>query len=226
MNPSLVLALCGLTAVPFAQANPLCEAAQVGLERFARARGLTAEVRCRAAAQSVPGGVSMSAMELPRSPIVRSGPMTWPVRVQPGGGRTYVQQVPLTVAWTAPAWVSARDLRAGTELRSGDFELQLHRWPEGLVVQPADAQAQPFGRLRNALHTGDVLTSAALLPADALVRGDHVIALLVQGGVEIRLPARLLAPTSVGQLARVQASGRAAPLEGRLVDAQTLVVNE
>lgn len=225
MNRSAVIASCGLTLAAWAQAHPLCDAAQAGLTKFAQAQGLVADVRCRVPAnQAVPADASLLAMEWPLGQVPRSGALTWPVRVQAGHGRAYVQQVPLTVGWTAPAWVGARSLAPGAELRPGDLELQSRRWPEGLGVQPADAQFPPSGRVRNALRAGDIVTAAALLAPDALVRGDRVTAVLAQGAMEIRLPAQLLAPSRIGELARAQASGRTAPLEGRLVDAQTLLV--
>ncbi|WP_457447652.1 flagella basal body P-ring formation protein FlgA [Roseateles sp. P5_E4] len=226
MKRVIVSAFCGLTVAACAQANPLCDAAEAGLERLAQSRGVTVEVRCRAAGPSLPAGASLLAMEGAKGQFLRSGPMTWPVRVQLGGGRAYVQQVPVTVAWTAPAWVSTHDLGPGAALQPGDLELQSRRWPEGLAVQSADAQPQPSGRLRMALRAGEILSAASLLPSGALVRGDHVTAVLAQGAMEIRMPAQLLAPTRVGEIARAQASGRATPLEGRMVDAQTLVVNE
>lgn len=217
----------GFGLVACAQAHPLCEAAQSAAERFAEARGMSVEVRCRAPGAAVsPTAASLVAMEPPREQMPRSGPTTWPVRVRLVSGRDYVQQVPLTVAWSAPAWVAARKLEAGTELQPGDLELQWRRWPEGLAVQSADGRTQPSGRLRTALGAGEMLTAVALLPAGGLVRGDRVTAVLAQGAVEVRLPAQLLAPARVGQVARAQASGSSAAIEGRLIDAQTLVVAE
>ncbi|WP_457323190.1 flagella basal body P-ring formation protein FlgA [Roseateles sp. P5_E11] len=225
MNRAVVLAICGMTLAACAQANPLCDVAEAGLQRFAQARGLAADMRCRASVgQPLPADASLSAMDWPKGQVPRSGALTWPVRVQVGQGRSYVQQVPLSVAWTAPAWVGVRNLEPGAELQPGDLELQSRRWPEGMAVQAADAQAQPQGRLRSAVRAGDILTAAALLPAGALVRGDRVTAVLAQGAMEIRMPAQLLAPSRVGEVARAQATGRTTPLEGRLVDAKTLMV--
>jgi len=225
MSRIAVFAICGLTLAASAWALPLCEVAEAGVQRLAHARGLVAEVRCRASAhQTLPAEASVLEVEVPRAQVMRSGALTWPVRVDVGNGRSYVQQVPLTVVWTAPAWTVTRNLQAGAELQPGDLELQQRRWPEGMAVQAASAQAQPLGRLHAALRAGDILTAAALLPSDALMRGDRVTAVLAQGSVEIRLPAQLLAPTRVGDFARAQVSGRTTPLEGRMVDAQTLMV--
>lgn len=225
MKHAVVIASCAFAVVPWAQAHPLCDAAWAGLDRFAQAHGLIAEVRCRVAAnQALPAGASLLAMGLPKEKVLRSGALTWPVRVQVGSGHSHVQQVPLTVAWTAPAWVAARNLEPGAELLPADLELQSLRWPEGLAVQPADAESRPSGRLRSAQRAGGILTTAALLPSGVLVRGDKVTVILTQGAMEIRMPAQLLAPSRVGSLARAQVSGRAVPLEGRLVDAQTLMV--
>ncbi len=225
MSHTTVFAICGLTLAAWARAHPLCEVAEAGVQRLAQARGLVAEVRCRASAhQALPAEASVLEVEVPLTQVMRSGGFTWPVRVDVGNGRSYVQQVPLTVAWTAPAWTATRNLQAGAELQPGDLELQQRRWPEGMAVQAVNAQARPQGRLHGALRAGDILTAAALLPLDALVRGDRVTAVLAQGSIEIRLPAQLLAPTRVGEFARVQVSGRTAPLEGRMVDAQTLMV--
>lgn len=225
MKQLIVLAPLGLGLVAGAHARPFCDAARAGVERFARTQGLTVEVRCRDdIAKRPPVEATLIALEVPASQAPRGGPTTWPVRVKLPAARGYVRQVPLTVTWTAPAWVAVRDLDAGAELRQGDLEVALRRWPEGWPVQAADRRAQPGGRLRTGLRAGDMLAAAALLAADGLVRGDRVTAVLTQGAMEIRLPARLLAPARVGQVARAQASGRTAPLEGQMVDAQTLVV--
>lgn len=212
-------------AVPaWAAAERLCDAARADLERVAQAQGLQAEVRCRPMTnRSLPEQAELRGLGLPTGATLKSGPWAWPVSVQSAAGRSYVQRVPVTAVVSGPAWVSTHDLSLGAQLQPGDVELQARRWPEGVEVEATDAP--PQGRLRQALRAGEVLPRAALLPPGALQRGDPVTAVLAEGAMEIRLPAHLLAPARVGERARVQASGRTAALEGRLLDAQTLQVD-
>jgi len=198
--------------------------AQAAVERYAAERGWHADVRCRAAAR-VTEAAALQAVDPPAGTALRSGPVTWDVRVQVPNTAAYVQRVPLTVSWTAPAWVSLRNLTLGSQLQAADVELQTRRWPDGLRVNAARSDAPPSGRLRQAVRAGDLVTGDQLLPMDALVRGDRVAAVLAEGAMEIRMPAQLLAAARVGERARAQVAGRPVALEGVLVDAQTLKVD-
>lgn len=221
---SFMLAFC-IADSAMGQADRFCTAAQDGLAQFAQARGLVADVRCRqSAATTLPRNAKLSSMASAHGAALRSGMLTWPVRVDDGNGRSYVYEVPLTVVLTAPAWVAARNLRPGADVQPDDVELKTIRWPEGLVVQVADPQSPPSGRLRLGQRAGDVLTTAALLTDGALMRGDAVTAVLTQGAIEVQMPARLQSPSRVGELVRAQVPGRLALLEGRLVSKQTLMV--
>lgn len=221
---TLVAAL-STTAMP-AGSDALCEVALADARRFAQAQGWQIEARCRMPrGRPLPPDASLQAGPWPSLPSLSSGALTWPVRVQVGAAGPFVQRVPLTVGWIAPAWVSTRDLAIGAALKPGDVELRSLRWPDGLLLRSADPLSIPDGRLRRALRRGEIVTATSLLPADALVRGDRVTAVLAQGAMEMRLPAALLAPAQVGQRARVQAAGRQLPLEGRLLDPQTLQVD-
>lgn len=219
-----VLAACVATDGAAADVDRLCQAALSAAEHFAAERGWQAEVRCRGVG-AVADGATLQAIDPPPGAPLRSGPSTWNLRVQAPGAAAYLQRVPLTIAWSAPAWVSQRDLPPGTPLRDDDVELLRRRWPDGVVVVAAREDARPSGRLRQAVRSGELVTAAQLLPADTLVRGDSVTAVLADGAMEIRMPARLLAPARVGERARAQVQGRAAALEGRLADAQTLKVD-
>lgn len=223
MKRLLLVAALGANAV---SAESLCEAARADVERYAQHLGLQADVRCRGlVGRPVSSQAELQGMGPPEGVAPQSGPLAWPVRVTEDGVRAYVQRVPLTVIWTAPAWVAAHDLVAGARLQTDDLVLQDRRWPEGLRVQPARADQPPLGRLRQALRTGDLISATALLPLDTLQRGDPVTAVLTEGAVDIRLPAHLLGPARVGERARVQVSGRSSALEGRLTDLQTLLVD-
>lgn len=156
--------------------------------------------------------------------LPRTGPLTWPVRIVTASGGSHVQHVPLMAVWTAPGWAATRPLQPGAWLQANDVELRALRWPEGRVVAPVDAAHPPTGRLKRALRAGEMLSPVDLLPSDAMQRGDPVTAVLAEGGVEVRLPAQLLAPARVGERVRVQASGRAVALEGRLLAGQILQV--
>ena len=224
------LLLASLAVLAAAAASPssegLCETALADVRRFAQAQRWAVEARCRhPVGRPLPPGASLQAETWPHASTLRSGAVTWPVRVRASDSVPYLQQVPLNVTWVAPAWISTRQLTAGAVLQPGDLELQSVRWPDGMLLQPADATAIPSGRMRRALRSGEILTDAALLPAHALVRGDRVTAVLAEGAVEVLLPAELLADAKVGERARVQALGRRVPLEGRLTSAQTFKVD-
>ncbi|PTT79703.1 flagella basal body P-ring formation protein FlgA, partial [Pelomonas sp. HMWF004] len=137
----------------------------------------------------------------------------------------YVQRVPLSIDWLAPAWVSLRDLPMGAPLQADDLALQTRRWPAGMAVSPVRDDARPTGRLRQAVRAGEFVTAAQLVPADALIRGDRLTAVLSEGSMEIRMPVQLLAAARVGERARVQVQGRTVVLEGLLADAQTVKVD-
>jgi len=218
------LAACAATDGALADADRLCQTARSAVERFAAERGWQADVRCRATG-TVADGAALQAVDLPQGTPLRSGPSTWSVRVQAPNAAAYVQRVPLTIAWSTPAWVSQRELSAGALLQDGDVQLLPRRWPNGMVVAAAREDARPSGRLRQGIRAGEAVTAAQLLPADALVRGDHVTAVLAEGAMEIRMPAQLLAPARVGERVRAQVQGRTAALEGRLADDQTLKVD-
>jgi flagellar basal body P-ring formation protein FlgA len=229
MNPLLAslvpLAVLTTAAMP-ASAERLCEAALADVQRFAQSQGWSAETRCRApVGRPLPAGALLQAEPWPLVSTLRSGTLAWPVRVQIGNSMPYVQRVPLTVGWVAPAWVSTRELAAGAVLQPGDLELQSLRWPDGMLLRRADPATVPDGRTRRSLRRGEIVTDEALLLTHALVRGDRVTAVLAGGAVEVRLPAELIADARIGERARVQAAGRRVPLEGRLIDAQTFKVD-
>lgn len=226
MKP-LLFALAMLTCLQEASADAdrLCQVARSAVEQFAATQGWQADVRCRASAgKAIPTGAMLQAIEPSQGASLRSGSVTWAVRVQ-SAHAAYVQRVPLTVSWSAPAWISRRDLPPGAPLQADDLELQTRRWPAGVAVTAAREEAPPVGRLRQAVRTGDLVTATQLLPANALVRGDRITAVLAEGAMEIRMPAQLLASARVGERARVQVQDRPVALEGLLADAQTLKVD-
>ncbi|HEY8880041.1 MAG TPA: flagella basal body P-ring formation protein FlgA [Roseateles sp.] len=205
--------------------DALCQTARAAVERLAASRKWQADVRCRMVMDTAPADDAvLQAIAPPEGILLRSGPATWAVRVQ-AARASYIQRVPLTITWRAPAWVSRRDLVQGALLQPDDIELRALSWPDGMAVVPAREEAPPTGRLRQAVRAGDMLSAGQLWPADALVRGDHVTAVLAEGAMEIRLPAQLLASARVGERVRAQVQGRTATLEGRLADAQTLKVD-
>lgn len=216
--------LMGPVAAFAAPASP-CDVALQAAAQWAAARGWQAEATCRTmpSPRQSPGSTWL-ALPLPPLDPVRSGPLTWPVRVEGAGVRPYVQRVPLTVRWLAPAWVSQRNLAAGAELRPEDVAMALTRWPDGMVVAAADADKPPQGRLRMPVRAGNLLTDAVLVPPDSAQRGDPVTAVLAQGGMELRMPGQLLSGARVGEKAKVQLSGRTAALDGVLADLRTVVV--
>jgi flagella basal body P-ring formation protein FlgA len=221
-----LLASTALAAAVQASPDRLCEAALADVQRFARSQGWAVAARCRGFTnRALPADARLQPQPWPSAATLASGPLTWPVRVLGDGVPSYVQRVPLNAAWVAPAWVATRSLEAGAVLQPGDVELQALRWPDGIRLRRIEPGELPAGRLRQPLRQGEMLTDAVLLPAQDLVRGDRVTALLSDGGVEVRLAAQLLAPARVGGHARVQVVGRSSSLQGRLVDTKTLQVD-
>ncbi len=227
MKP-LLFALLALPAMAHASSGGdlLCEAALSAVSRFAESRGWQAEAHCRkSAGASLPADSALLPIDPPAGAPLRSGPSAWAVRVQASSRASYVQRVPIYVAWTAPAWVSRDELLAGATLQAGDVELRMWRWPDGVIVNAAHVEAPLSGRLRQSIHGGELMTSAHLVPAELLMRGDRVTAVLTEGGMEIRMPVQLLMAARVGQRVRAQVLGRAVALDGLLADAQTLRVD-
>lgn len=205
----------------------LCAEVRAAIEGFASRQGASrAEVRCRPVTlRPISRLAKVQVDASPADGLPRSGNQVWPVRVQPERGPGYVWAMPVVVTWVVPAWVLARDQKAGDWLQAADLQMQEVSWPAGAPVEVARADEPAQGRLRHALRAGALVRSADLIAVDALQRGDRVTVVLAGGGIEMTMPAHLLAPARVGQRVSVQADGRNAPLEGRLVDLTTVRVN-
>ena len=205
----------------------LCAAVRAAAEGVVARNGAgwRAEVRCRAMNSRPISRLARIQAERTEAGRLISGNQTWPVQVQPERGPAYVLAMPVNISWIAPSWVIARDQKAGDWLQATDLQVQEIAWPAGVAVEPARAHEPPQGRLRRALHAGEILRTADLLAADSLQRGDRVTVILAAGGLEMAMPAQVLAPTRVGQRVSVQADGRNAPMVGRLVDLTTVSVN-
>lgn len=219
-------ALLPMSAQPSSGTDRLCEVARAAVARFAESQGWQSDARCRTSVGvSIPADAVLQPVDPPLGSPIRSGPTTWAVRVQASNRARYVQRVPLSVAWSAPAWVTRRGLSPGALLQADDVELLTRRWPDGVAVDPGREETPLSGRLRQTIRAGELLTSADLLAVGALMRGDRVTVVLTEGAMEIRMPAQLLAAARVGDSARAQVRGRPIALEGRLIDAQTLKVD-
>lgn len=229
--PRLLLLGLALGAGP-AAAQPLrerlCELAAQAVSVEARQRGGQAEVQCRAAdALSVATeGWTFEALA-PGPNGLRAGAMTWAVRARQADGRSRVFQVPLTVHWILPTWVSARALPAQTLIGPDDLLLKPVALMPGEALPPqaahgAQAAEAPHGRLREALRAGEPVSTRRLLPADWLPAGHRLTLVMSEGGLQLQLPGRLVAGARVGEPARAQARGRREVFEGRLLDASTL----
>lgn len=208
----------------------LCAEVRAAIEGFALRQGgqgtVRAEVRCRPVTLRPISRLAKVQVELsPADGLLRSGNQVWPVRVQPERGPGYVLALPVAITWVTPGWVLARDQKAGDWLQATDLQIQEVAWPAGAPVEMARADEPAQGRLRRTLQAGALVRSADLIAADALQRGDRVTVVLASGGIEMTMPAQVLAPARVGQRVTVQAYGRHAPLEGRLVDLTTVRVN-
>jgi|GEM_PF-4570366 len=202
----------------------LCEAALAAARQAAQQRGLQVQLACRSLAAPRAQAVLRLEAGDPPQPL-RAGPLSWPVRVWTATGGSYVQQVPLQGDWWVPAWVAQRTLQAGSRLQAADWRRERVRWPAGRAL-PEAAPAEPLsaGRLRQRLLSGEVLRDELLMASDAVLRGERVQILLTQGAIELRLQGLALGDARVGQPLRVQADGRSDVLQGRLVDATTVVV--
>ncbi len=205
----------------------LCAEVRAAIEGFAARHGATrAEVSCRSMTlRPISRLAKVEAAANPADGLPRSGNQVWPVRVQPERGPSYVLALPVAVTWVAPGWVLARDQKAGDWLQAADLQMQEISWPAGAPVEMARADEPARGRLRRAMPAGALVRSVDLIAADTLQRGDRVTVVLASGGIELTMPAQVLAPARVGQRVSVQADGRNAPLEGQLVDLTTVRVN-
>ena len=221
MGPALMLCAAGSPA-----ATPgLCALAVVDLERSAVAQGLVARATCRmvdgvADGVAEPAPFEASPVAAVERPPLRSGRMTWPVRVRQAGAAARVHQVPLSVDLRALAWVAVRDVASGEDLRESDLVNRETAWTAGAVTT-----AVPVGRLSRSLRAGDVVSHNDLIPPDTARRGDAVQIVLRQGPLELRVPGQLLAQARVGQSVRAQPLGRPAAISGVLTTLSTVESN-
>lgn len=215
--------IAALTGTPVgngpAVADENCAVALAEVARTATARGWQADARCmnRPSARAV-RGTTLSVESLPTGAPLRSGLLALGVQTTSGTQRVWVR-----VNWIAPAWIALRSHAAGDLLTPQSLRASPHRWAEGVVVHAAEGPP-PTGRLKRAVREGDVMHADALVPADGLMRGDRLEALVAAGGVEIRTPVMLLAHARIGERVRVQPMGRADVLDGLLVDRATVMV--
>ncbi len=214
-------------AEPLTEAG-LCAAVRAAAEGMAASRGAgwRAEVHCRPMSSRPNSGLATIQAERKEAERLVSGKQTWSVHVRPERGAAYVLALPVTIGWTAPTWALLRELKAGERLQAADLHLQEQTWPPGVAVEAARTDEPPQGRARRTLHAGEAVRAADLIALDTLQRGDRVTVVMASEGIELAMPAQLLAPARVGQSVRVQADGRSAPMEGLLVDLTTVRVNK
>lgn len=203
---------------------PACLLALAEVRRVAAQRGWEAEAHCVGRTGSLPSeAASLSVEPLPVSGPWRSGPLSLMVRAEAPGRARMSLRVAVRVAWWTPAWTATRALGVGELMSPENLQVATHRWADGTEVRAAMG-TPPQGRLRRAVRAGDAVQAEDLVPADGLLRGDRLEAVLASGGVEIRTPVVLLTHARIGERVRVQVVGRADVLDGRLVSHTTVMM--
>jgi flagella basal body P-ring formation protein FlgA len=213
----LIVAGAAVLCMPMAVASGLCEHAREAVLRQAAERGWQATAQCRGTGS--PPGLSDAefvGVDTDRTPELRAGATAWPLKVRTQTGQARVQWVPLQLSLRSKAWVLVRDVQGGQALGAGDVELRWHNWAAGESPGVASFAATPSGRALRPLRAGQVIQPNLLASGDTAQRGDQVVLVIEEGPMELRLPARLLAPAKVGQEVRVQPLGRNEVLVGRL----------
>jgi flagella basal body P-ring formation protein FlgA len=203
-------------------ADVVCDNARRLVGDAASARELNVRLTCaRVTPLRLPmGPVTWELLGSP--PPLASGASRLALRVSVAG-RSSLTGLPVTLTVSSDAWVVQRDFAEGEVLRPNDVRRSAVEWPVGVAPVPA-TPAPPVGRLRRALRAGDPVLPASLLPGDERLQGDVVTVEMRTHTVTLEVPAVLMADARVGQPARAQLKGRRVTVEGRLVDAGTLVV--
>lgn len=209
-------------AVP---AEEVCATARDLVVSAAKARGLSAEVRCTQsrAIEVPPGPLHWSLAEEGRM-AWRSGPARVVLALRAAGVPGRDIGVPVTLSLGSRAWVARHDLRAGDVVNAQALELRDdHAWPVGHTPEPAAAMA-PSGRARVFIKEGDAVFASQLTLPHQRLQGDAVTVALRTPGLTLQMPGVLVSQAQIGQAVRVQPQGRRDTLQGVLVDGSTVIV--
>jgi len=114
----------------------------------------------------------------------------------PGGWRLYV---PMRLRRQAQVLVLTRAIAAGQRI-SADMLVRESRDTTRLIGAPLSDPDQATGQLaRRALPAGSVLVASHLRAPDLIDRGDPVILVSRQHGIEVRMAARALTAAAAGE---------------------------
>lgn len=216
----LLLGLGTVLTCQGAEVGSPCAVAREQIQELARTWGGEAEVRCLGVSARTPSLVRWRAASLPQR--LKAGPMNWPLEwLGPTGWSAATH--PVVVRWSLPVAVTRTRLPAQHRLQDGDLQVAMQVLPPGFDLPPP-ATGTLQGLLRRPLPSGALVSESDLLSPDSLPSGHALSVVLRQGSLELRLPGRLVAPARPGSEARVQLQGRREVLQGRVLDAQTLVV--
>jgi hypothetical protein len=174
-----------------------------------------------AAPHSLGAGWSVPAQHF----VLLSGPARLRIEHTPAAGPARYEVVSLRLVLRSTAWVAARPLAAGTVLLADDVRLAEQAWPAGITPVGA-ATEPPAGRLRAALRGGDLIDPRRLLPADQLPAGTEVLARRRHAALQVTVDGWLVAAAAPGERTRVQLRHRREVLDGVLVDARTVEIDD
>jgi flagella basal body P-ring formation protein FlgA len=216
----LALALLArpLAAQPPVQAAPVeAGGLRARVEAFVRERApappLRIELPALAALEPAPGAELRMAVH-PDTRWSGSVPITlvYLERGREVRRETVTAQVELAVR----AWVAARRLRRGDDVRAEDVrevELSSRQLPQGALL---DASAAIGKRAARAVPEGAVWRAAWLETAHLVRRGDLVPLVFMAGGLRIEARGRALEDGSAGAVIRVQNADSRRELAGRV----------
>ena len=207
-----------LCATALAAAQVRLDALPAALERnVGCVSGPGRALRVPAGARAISADVSKLAMV--------DGPQRVDVEVGAPDHAARAVGVTLRLALRAPQWCARAPMAAGESLASAGFARCVVPVRHAAQVDTAGAPL-PEGRLRRALHAGDVLAANDVAGDDVALAGDPIVVHYRAGIVELESRGTLLADARVGDQVRVRIGAAAQPAIGRLAGERLVELEE
>lgn len=162
----------------------------------------------------------------PGTPRIQAASALVPVTVLVDGKPAKTVEVAFNVRRTAQALVATKTLEAHTVLRADDVTMVSVDLPPGAPVPLTDVQAAIGKRTTRRILQGQTLPANAVENVPVIAAGAKVTAEVVVGGVHITAPAIARTAGAVGDRIRVFVTDTKKELQGIIVDASTVRVEE
>jgi len=162
----------------------------------------------------VPAGAQLLAADVSRLELV-DGPQRVDLDVGTLRHADRAVGVTLRLGLRAPQWCARGPIAAGESLAASAFERCVVPVRHRAQIETAGA-ALPGGRLRRALHAGDVLAATDVAGVDAALAGDSIVVRYRAGGFQLESRGTLLADARLGDQVRVRIGAANQAAVGRL----------